>query len=330
MTNHANRANTPTRFYVEPGVWGLRNVFVNLFYVRNPDVPTDPWVLVDAGLPGSGPKIHHHAQELFGADNPPAAILLTHGHFDHVGGLHYLLEQWPDVPVYAHPLELPYLTGLSAYPPPDPTVGGGAMAAMSFLYPKSPLDLGARVKALPDDGSVPFLAGWRWVFTPGHAPGHVSFFRDADKMLLAGDAFVTTKQESALAVWVQKQEVHGPPMYFTPDWELARQSVERLAGLMPRVAATGHGIPMRGEELSRQLTDLVENFEKKAVPLHGRYVGHPARTDERGVQSVPPAVAPHIPLWLLGAGLALVGGLLWANHRNQQDEADYYDEEEYE
>src|SRR5688572_16175482 len=128
MSTKANRSNTPALFHVEPGIWGLRNVFVNLFYVRHPEAPTEPWVLIDAGLPGSGPKLHSHAEELFGENNPPAAILLTHGHFDHVGGLHYLLEQWPGVPVYAHSLELPYLTGLSSYPPPDPTVGGGAMA----------------------------------------------------------------------------------------------------------------------------------------------------------------------------------------------------------
>ena len=67
---------------------------------------------------------------LFGHGNRPAAILLTHGHFDHVGALKTLAEEW-DVPVYAHTLELPYLTGRSSYPPPDPSVGGGAMAAMS-------------------------------------------------------------------------------------------------------------------------------------------------------------------------------------------------------
>src|SRR5919107_1012291 len=60
----------------------------------------------------------------------PAAVVLTHGHFDHVGSLEALLEAW-DVPIYAHPLERPYLTGVSPYPPPDPLVGGGMMAFAS-------------------------------------------------------------------------------------------------------------------------------------------------------------------------------------------------------
>lgn len=313
MSLKANRGNTPALQHVVPGVWGLRNVFTNLYYVRNPDEPADPWVLVDAGLPGSGDKLQHTAEILFGKDNPPAAILLTHGHFDHVGGLPHLLEVWPGVPVYVHHLELPYLTGRSSYPPPDPSVGGGAMAAMSFLYPKKPLDLGDRVRELPEDGSVPHLPGWRWVFTPGHTPGHVSFFREQDRTLLAGDAFVTVKQESGLAVLAQKQEVHGPPAYFTPDWQQARRSVELLAGLEPAVAATGHGIPMRGNELRTQLADLVQHFDKKAVPSQGRYVGHPAQADETGVTHVPPITSSPAPLWALGVAAGLLGGAWWLN-----------------
>ncbi|SNR39035.1 MBL fold metallo-hydrolase [Hymenobacter mucosus] len=317
MSTTANRATTPSLAYVAPGLWGLRNVFVNVYYVRNPNEPADPWVLVDAGLPGSGTKLAHTADALFGPDNPPAAILLTHGHFDHVGGLPHLLETWPNVPVYAHTLELPYLTGRSSYPPPDPTVGGGAMAAMSFLYPKKPLDLGDRVQALPEDGSVPFLPGWRWVFTPGHTPGHVSFFREEDKLLLAGDAFVTTKQESGTAVWLQTQEVHGPPAYFTPNWQQARTSVALLAELNPQIAATGHGIPMRGQELQHQLSDLVENFDHKAVPSHGRYVGQPAEADATGVLSVPPPASLPASVWIAGASLALLGGLLWLKKQDK-------------
>ena len=110
---------------------------------------------------------------------PPEAIILTHGHFDHVGSLERLLQLW-DVPVYAHTLELPYLTGRSSYPPPDPLVGGGAMAWSSKLYPRGPIDLDGRAQALPDDHTVPGLPGWRWIHTPGHSPGHVSLVRESD------------------------------------------------------------------------------------------------------------------------------------------------------
>ncbi|RPD47824.1 MBL fold metallo-hydrolase [Hymenobacter sediminis] len=310
-----NRANTPSLFPVVPGVWGRRDVFTNLYYVRAQEQPVASWVLVDAGLPGSGSKAQHSAEYLFGAGNPPAAILLTHGHFDHIGALPHLLKLWPDVTVYAHPLELPYLTGRSSYPPPDPTVGGGAMAAMSFLYPKAPLNLGIRVQALPADGSVPHMPGWRWLHTPGHTPGHVSFYREQDGLLLAGDAFVTTKQESALAVLQQRQEVNGPPAYFTPDWPTAQQSVMLLAELQPRIAATGHGIPMQGVVLQQELRRLARGFEELAVPAQGRYVGDSATADETGVTYVPPATGRQVPLWAIGAGVALVAGLYWLRAR---------------
>src|SRR5688572_9417313 len=133
------------------------------------------------------------AESLFGPDAAPSAIVLTHGHFDHVGSLRELVRRW-QVPIYAHELELPYLTGRSAYPPPDPTVGGGAMARLSPLYPRGPFDFGDRVRTLPADGAVPGAPGWTWIETPGHSPGHVSLFHVHDRLLVAGDAFVTTKQ----------------------------------------------------------------------------------------------------------------------------------------
>ena len=46
------------------------------------------------------------------------AIVMTHGHFDHVGALEDLAEEW-DTPVDAHPLEHPYLDGKASYPPGD-------------------------------------------------------------------------------------------------------------------------------------------------------------------------------------------------------------------
>lgn len=58
--------------------------------------------------------------------------------------------------------------------------------------------------------------------------GHVSFFRKKDKVLISGDAFVTTGQESLTAVIRQTKKLSDPPKYFTYDQEAAGRSVEAL------------------------------------------------------------------------------------------------------
>ncbi len=254
---------------VAPGVYRLRTLMANLYLVGAPD----RWVLVDAGVAGFASQIRAAACACFG-DRPPAAIVLTHGHFDHRGSLPGLLAQWAS-PVYAHVLEFPYLTGRRAYSPPDPSVGGGLMARLSFLYPRRPIDLGTRLLTLPVDGSVPGVDGWQWIHTPGHTSGHVSLFRAADRVLLAGDAVVTTRQESAAAVMTQRAEVRPPPAYFTVDWSRAETSVGALAALEPLVLATGHGPTLRGPDMQRDLATLASHFGEFA-PSRGWYVAHPA------------------------------------------------------
>lgn len=267
------------------------------------------WVLVDTGLRGFATAIRAAAEERFGAGSRPAAIVLTHGHFDHVGSLETLLETW-DVPVFAHALEMPYLTGRSPYPPPDPLVGRGAMALLSRLYPRGPIDLGTRVHELPSDGSVPDTIDWRWIHTPGHTPGHVAFYRDADRTLLSADALVTTKQESVLSVLIQRCELHGPPAYYTPDWDLARESVRVLAALVPDLLVPGHGRPWGGEEMREQLQVLAEDFDRLERPRIGRYATQPAIADESGVVMLP---RDPLPAYLVGAGaMAAAAGLVWA------------------
>lgn len=271
-------------FTVAPGVWGMHDMFVNFYMIRNSS--DDDWVLVDAGLKFSAGKIKAMAARLFGSHSKPQAIILTHGHFDHVGSVAKLADEW-NVSVYAHTMEKPYLTGQSSYPPPDPSVGGGLMSMLSFLYPKSPIDIKERLKILPANGSIPGLEDWKYIHTPGHAPGHISLYREKDKVLIAGDAFVTTKAESAYSVLRQTKKISGPPKYFTYDWAAAQISLNKLAELEPEIVATGHGQPMRGTEMRNSLNKLSWKFEEKAVPKHGRYVGEPAIVDEEGVKFIP-------------------------------------------
>jgi glyoxylase-like metal-dependent hydrolase (beta-lactamase superfamily II) len=244
------------------GVQGLRIAFVNVFGVVHSD---GSWTLIDAGLPMSAGRIRSWAEKQFAS--APNAIVLTHGHFDHVSAARELADGW-GAPIYAHTLELPYLTGKQAYPPPNAGAGGGAMSLLSPMYPRDPIDLGARLRALPEEGSsIPELPDWELIHTPGHTAGHVSFYRLKDGVLLVGDAFCTTKPESFFeAALAQKAELHGPPAYFTSDWSAAGESVRKLARLNPTIVAPGHGKPLSGESVPDALRTLAANFDAIAVP----------------------------------------------------------------
>src|SRR5947209_7210458 len=124
---------------VAPDVASKRLLMVNVIFVGGLEAKDREWVLVDAGLPGTAGVIGRAAAQRFGANSRPAAILLTHGHIDHVGALHKLAVKW-EAPIFAHPLEHPFLNGTSAYPAADATVGGGLMSALSPLFPDGPFD----------------------------------------------------------------------------------------------------------------------------------------------------------------------------------------------
>ena len=254
---------------VRSDVFYYTNQIVN--FVMIGEAGSKDWILVDAGMPKSGPEIRKVAEERFGIDNRPAAIILTHGHFDHVGSIVDLLLEW-NVPVYIHEAELPHVTGRQAYPEPDTSVEGGMLAKISSIYPNEPINIEGSVSALPVDGSVPGLPGWEWIHTPGHSPGHVSFFRRSDRTLLSGDAFITVKQDSMYKVLTQQKEVNGPPRYLTTDWDAAWESVRRLEALNPSLVIPGHGTAMEGEELTTGLHKLVQEFDTLAIPDHGRFV----------------------------------------------------------
>jgi len=247
---------------ITPSVARLPTLIANIYLVGNPG---GPWVLVDTGTPGNAARIRDAAGRRFGRDAPPSAILLTHGHRDHAGSALELAEYW-DIDIYAHRLERPYLSGQAAYPPKDPTAGG-AFSFLSRFFPASTVNLGKRLRDLPEGGETPGVTGWHWHFTPGHAPGHVAFFQPQESVLLAGDACVTMDLDSAMGIVRQAPRISRPPAPFTYDWEQARRSVELMADLRPLTIGAGHGRPMSGPAVAAGLADLARNFPKP----RGRY-----------------------------------------------------------
>jgi glyoxylase-like metal-dependent hydrolase (beta-lactamase superfamily II) len=124
-------------------------------------------------MPKSAKAIIEVAEQCYG-NVKPKAILLTHGHFDHVGAIIELVEHW-EVLVYAHANEIPYLTEKKHYPEPDPSVGGGLVARMSPFFPNKSISLGDIVQALPEDGSIPHLPDWEWIHNYLFSPNKNAF-----------------------------------------------------------------------------------------------------------------------------------------------------------
>ena len=165
----------------------------------------------------------------------------------------------------------------------------GGRALLFYLIPYAAASLGAfaviaaRERELGRDVTTENLAGmgWErpvlgasmWVFMLSFAGlpptgGFLAKFYVFSAAYDAGMLWLVIVGVLATAVSL----LHGPPMYYTPDWDSARSSVCRLASLEPEVVVTGHGRAMRGSDMRRGLRRLADEFDRLAIPEHGRYV----------------------------------------------------------
>jgi glyoxylase-like metal-dependent hydrolase (beta-lactamase superfamily II) len=263
---------------VAPDLVWKRLAIANVMFYGVPGAGSGQWVLIDAGVMGTTGMITGAAEERFGSGVRPAAIVMTHGHFDHVGALENLAQQW-DVPIYAHELELPYLNGTSSYPPPDPTVGGGMMALLSPMYPRGPVNVSRWLQALPSDGSVPSCqagAGFTRRATRS------ATLRCGAKATAPSSRVMLLSQlrRNRLTPWRRRtRKCTARRSISRPDWESARTSVQQLAALEPELVVTGHGPAMRGADMRAALHVLANDFTRVAVPEHGRYVNDAVRNN---------------------------------------------------
>ena len=102
------------------------------------------------------------------------SILLTHAHFDHVGGVGELKSLYPDVPIYIHPDGVAMLGAADAQ---------AKMFGMPFPAPPPAAD---KMLAAGDRLAVGELT-LDVLYTPGHAPGHVSFHLASHAVIFSGD-----------------------------------------------------------------------------------------------------------------------------------------------
>jgi glyoxylase-like metal-dependent hydrolase (beta-lactamase superfamily II) len=243
----------------------------NVYFVRS----GSSWVLIDTGSAKCDPEIQGAAESLFRANTPPSAILLTHDHPDHAGSTTALVRRW-GCEVYVHPDELALVTADSSnffslvkgYANPLDT---WVILPLMRLMPRqhetmlSASSFEEAARAFDPGAGVPGLPGWEYIPTPGHTPGHVSFFRPADRVLITGDAILTVHLNSLWGflrwgVGRNTQRLSGPPWYTTWNWRAAKKSVATLARLEPRVLACGHGLPISGAGIAPELHTFAEHF----------------------------------------------------------------------
>ena len=196
-------------------------------------------VLVDTGVKQSTERI---ARMLEGRS--VSAIALTHAHNDHAGAMRQLADRFC-VPVWCGARDR------------EATETARVVLAPAFRRPR----LNALVVATAGFDGAPVArtlaegdelsAGFTVLDTPGHSPGHVSFWRAADRTLICADVFFN------MHLFTTIPGLRQPPHLFTTDPAENRRSERRLAALEPSTVGFGHG-PVLRDDAARRLREFVQ------------------------------------------------------------------------
>lgn len=223
---------------VAPGFFRIGLAEVNCYLVRTPDGIT----LYDAGIPGSRKVLRGLLDFLGMRLSDIDAVVLTHGHFDHVGMARVLSKEGASVLVHpqdAHLARHPYsyrpedarLAYVLAHPRGIPVIAD--MAVHGALTVQG-VDAAGRVShRQPVDAPGGPIALW----TPGHTAGHCAFFFEETGVLMTGDALVTLDPYTGQA---GPQIVAGAA---TADADEAIRSLDVLEETAATLVLPGHGAP---------------------------------------------------------------------------------------
>jgi hydroxyacylglutathione hydrolase len=184
-------------------------------------------VLVDAGTPSARRRI---VRELSGRE--VGAHLVTHAHPDHFGSSHAVCEQF-DLPLWTGERDAEAIE--TGRPVPSPT-RVGALLSRAPMPPAHPV-----ARRLTEGDTVG--AGFTVLDVPGHSPGHIALWREADRTLIAGDVFFNLPR------------LGPPPRFLTVDPDANRTAMRRLADLRPALVLFGHGPPLRDAERLARVAD---------------------------------------------------------------------------
>lgn len=179
-------------------------------------------VLIDAGIRSSAPKILGMIKNL-----KLTKHVLTHAHADHQGSSSVICEKL-NIPLFTSVFEKENAESgqvTEEYPDKDHFI---ARFQQKYWAGK-----GHKVSATIKEGDR--VGSFIAIETPGHSAGHLSFFRENDGVLIAGDALVNMNLLSTMV------GLRLPPALFTTNKEQNIGSVKKIAALKPRIICFGHG-----------------------------------------------------------------------------------------